>query len=1089
MASNTSIVIPAWLKNRPIDRNDFPELQEAFAAVNHPCMGDLTLQTLKKYHQRFPGKPFYRLARILGFYGVQFTGDPLSHFSGPPEPFPLVLNIPEQHWPSSCAISDANLAKNVLALGIQRLKQLHGVPIRSFHQWTNQEISPEIAGEWFQAALVVAHTGLFDPPQPPNLFEKEVPQNSEAHFSPQEELLQRPVSILNLSVRSTNCLQNARIFTMGDLVQKTNEELKALPHLGRKSLFEICIKLRNLGLHLGMRLTPEQINILQNENIPEFSGQSFFEISKDLAIDFSSEEVLSNLNRALDDFPLSVRSRNVLEEKKIHSVWQLLLCNENELKQTRNAGRKTIEELKQVVESLGFQLGMSLTPEQNNILPNKKHENIPTFSGQQLFEISKDLANDSLDFLKDNQREIVKERIWKGKGKQTLAALAQRFGVTRERVRQIEKKTCQEIQQRFRRELRESTKDLRHEIEELGGVANLNDLPFSIDLSAQEQTIVNRFLEWKKSKIHIDWEYCLVSSRGKEAINILCDAIKQQLQTKISPNSFFARQDLEQAVRSVVQQKGLFQHRSYVNLMRRFRKEELSEIEGQFCFGRLTKQDKNVLAFKKLFPQGLEIYKERELLREKFIEFDPAYQHTNPRAIEGRLIEHEDILLWGRGFVIHREHAKFDGEVIKQVVAWIRQKFEQGLPRFRVYRPYQQFEATLNQSGIPNPYALYSALRLHNDHRIGQRKFPTLVDLESNVDLNERVLEEVENYFLEIKRAVSARELKNEFLTERGWQEYQLQLTLGHSNAVFHWKDGSYVHREYLEIDEEKLEAFIEELFQKLQSMKGDYSLSLHGVQLERGVLWEEVCPSATTQTMTKLILSDDRQRLAVRNSMVSLNSREFISVAKNIEDFALEKQAEVTLEELKKQFCSQLGWTDNQFNNALPKSELFKTGNRTYLHPSFIQWNESLALAVCEVLQACLNESTDPHGRLSEVIEEDNLPRLPNEVEWSCDLLKSSMKTERDFIFFDDAYVAGGNEQQIEGWDGMVAFLIAKNFPLNIVKQEKLQKLLWREGILQSGRSLPKNELFFEGSAVEYLEPSEEVKLSEFGKKRYGNK
>jgi DNA-directed RNA polymerase subunit alpha len=69
------------------------------------------------------------------------------------------------------------------------------------------------------------------------------------------EYLDRSIDELELSVRSYNCLKNAGIETVGDLVQKTEAELLKTKNFGRKSLNEIKELLADMKLSLGMRLT------------------------------------------------------------------------------------------------------------------------------------------------------------------------------------------------------------------------------------------------------------------------------------------------------------------------------------------------------------------------------------------------------------------------------------------------------------------------------------------------------------------------------------------------------------------------------------------------------------------------------------------------------------------------------------------------------------------------------------------------------------------------------------------------------------------------------------------------------------------
>lgn len=72
--------------------------------------------------------------------------------------------------------------------------------------------------------------------------------------SERNEHLSRPVSELELSVRSANCLQNANIRFIGELVQRTEAEMLKTKNFGRKSLREIKDLLTSMDLELGMKI-------------------------------------------------------------------------------------------------------------------------------------------------------------------------------------------------------------------------------------------------------------------------------------------------------------------------------------------------------------------------------------------------------------------------------------------------------------------------------------------------------------------------------------------------------------------------------------------------------------------------------------------------------------------------------------------------------------------------------------------------------------------------------------------------------------------------------------------------------------------
>jgi len=81
-----------------------------------------------------------------------------------------------------------------------------------------------------------------------------VPKAEEQQDLKLKELLSQSVDIIELSVRSSNCLQVARIKNLGDLVQKTEQDLLKVKNFGKKSLAEISKKLKELGLSLGMQI-------------------------------------------------------------------------------------------------------------------------------------------------------------------------------------------------------------------------------------------------------------------------------------------------------------------------------------------------------------------------------------------------------------------------------------------------------------------------------------------------------------------------------------------------------------------------------------------------------------------------------------------------------------------------------------------------------------------------------------------------------------------------------------------------------------------------------------------------------------------
>ena len=73
-------------------------------------------------------------------------------------------------------------------------------------------------------------------------------------------------------MRASNCLKTANIRTIADLVQKTEAELLKTKNFGKKSLNEIKTILGEMGLSLGMRLDPQELENLRAQLERSFDG-------------------------------------------------------------------------------------------------------------------------------------------------------------------------------------------------------------------------------------------------------------------------------------------------------------------------------------------------------------------------------------------------------------------------------------------------------------------------------------------------------------------------------------------------------------------------------------------------------------------------------------------------------------------------------------------------------------------------------------------------------------------------------------------------------------------------------------------------
>jgi DNA-directed RNA polymerase subunit alpha len=137
--------------------------------------------------------------------------------------------------------------------------------------WTDGSVTPMVAvGE--ASAILQDHFDLL------TNFPEVVPteeQTEQDENRPRVELnenLFRNVDELELSVRASNCLKTANIRTIADLVQKSEAELLKTKNFGKKSLNEIKTILGEMGLSLGMRLDPEELERLRSQYERAYEG-------------------------------------------------------------------------------------------------------------------------------------------------------------------------------------------------------------------------------------------------------------------------------------------------------------------------------------------------------------------------------------------------------------------------------------------------------------------------------------------------------------------------------------------------------------------------------------------------------------------------------------------------------------------------------------------------------------------------------------------------------------------------------------------------------------------------------------------------
>ncbi len=160
----------------------------------------------------------------------------------------------DKDWPVGTIPMDAIFSpiKKVSYVVTQaRVGQLTDYDKLTMEIWTDGSVLPEDALAYAAKILKEQLNVFINFDEEPEIEEEEKEEKKEPELN---ENLFRSVDELELSVRSSNCLKNADIRYIGELVQKTEAEMLKTKNFGRKSLNEIKEILAEMGLSLGMKL-------------------------------------------------------------------------------------------------------------------------------------------------------------------------------------------------------------------------------------------------------------------------------------------------------------------------------------------------------------------------------------------------------------------------------------------------------------------------------------------------------------------------------------------------------------------------------------------------------------------------------------------------------------------------------------------------------------------------------------------------------------------------------------------------------------------------------------------------------------------
>lgn len=214
----------------------------------------------------------------------------------------------------------------------------------------------EDKGNYAAAAFCFRRVLAFDPAnERARMYMQDIEATSEMYYDDDmarnearlAQLLSRPVTDFELSVRSRNCLASMNIVTLGDLTKVTEAELLEGKNFGETSLVEIRELMTAHGLQIGQNLQPTKAK----ESFTSTATGSFAYLAPDLS---PQEQAL--LSRPVSDLNLSVRARKCMARLAITTLGELIQRSPDELLATKNFGVTSLNEIRQQLGELNLKL-------------------------------------------------------------------------------------------------------------------------------------------------------------------------------------------------------------------------------------------------------------------------------------------------------------------------------------------------------------------------------------------------------------------------------------------------------------------------------------------------------------------------------------------------------------------------------------------------------------------------------------------------------------------------------------------------------------------------------------------------------------
>lgn len=1030
--------------------------------------GEIKEDHLRDWYRK-DKQAFYDLAVQLWFLGCEYQGNLAKLINLPHEQERVLIEINTTRNEALSEKLPQHLTELFAKFGVRNIKQLHGLPVFAV-RWLTAEAFDEFLNclkhEESDTDDDSPSSSVEENTQSQHEFEEELQNEDGFIVCMGTECVEIPASMRNIEITlelisGCNTLvkqlrKNMGIHVIGNLPKDILPLREQLRNVGPKMMEKFFSQLGQMGRPKKIEVVVEPIGI---------QGEEVLLNGERVAIPLSLQEE----SLEYGDFLSCPSLIEKLHEAGIHQYKQLPL-DLQELRKFQGVGDSAVKRFLQHLKEKA-EVAEKREQEESFYATMTADERVQ-YETDQLKEMLQEMIETGSIHTKlkinDKALAIMRER-YEGtlNGKRpTLEETAQNHDVTRERIRQIVKNSVGKIKmkaevwfQLFRNKLEANRNFMENDI---------------FTENTFYEYLVLEMLELEDIYLCFDNQFftTLTKAELQEFDRQISNIFSERLKGKL-----LEEEQYEEMIENVAVELEVspFIVRNTCNEMMR------QTEQNQYVLAKAKKIDVAEIVLRQ-FPNGAEVYKEYEMLNEKANEIMPNSFHGERDfpAICTRDEASDTIYLWGRGIYIHSSFVKPNIELIETIAKEAADKLEKK-PVITVTYLFDQYEDVLLENDVPTEYALYTLLRHYGSDHIALPKFPKIIQIGDTGSIRNADL--LSDFIRSKGHEVSTKELRDEFIVNRGWKPFTVEFTLSSTQDIIQSNYGEYTLLEFYEqMPVHIFDPIIKRINEKLEEIP---QFQINGIFKE----FESYCIANgihTNYLLYYLLRSkcDDHFMLPRYPHIVKIGSElETVSIKTLVEDYILEQGYEVSREEVMDWLVNELGARENAFDIALQLSDRIFYYTRgqyaEYVHEMTIGWNAEKQLELKNVVLDVLareQQINDKNFIRVEHCLSENLPELDGGLSWTIDLFADCVKRDKEFILLGSrGTIIVPRTSSIQSETDFIQYVLVKEFG-GSAKMRDVKKKLMQYGFSADGELLFETETLLAEGKAPFVQIGDEI-------------